>query len=114
LKALQKCKAFFISLFMFYINILYSETAKRYYIGHSEHPHERLLQHNSNDTDKYTGKYADWKLMAIFECGSSIVEVQQMENFIKKQKSKKLLLKLIDPTFIPADKLSILIRVPLT
>jgi putative endonuclease len=96
---------------MFYIYILYSESAKRHYIGHSEHPHERLLQHNSNDTDKYTGKYADWKLMTIFECGGSIVEVQQMENFIKKQKSKKLLQKLVDPEFVPADKLAQLVRV---
>lgn len=99
---------------MFYLYILYSDSAKRHYIGHSENPHERLIQHNSNDTDKYTGKYSDWKLMALFECGSSITEVKQIEEFIKKQKSKKLLLKLIDPSFIPADKLSILIRVPLT
>ena len=98
---------------MFYLYILYSDSAKRHYIGHSENPHERLVQHNSNDTDKYTGKFSDWKLMALFECGNSLADAKQMEEFIKKQKSKKLLLKLIDPSFIPADKLSILIRVPI-
>lgn len=98
---------------MFYIYILYSESAKRHYIGHSEHPQERLLQHNSNDTDKYTGKFSDWKMMALFECGDSLADAKQIEEFIKKQKNKKLLLKLIDPSFIPADKLSILIRVPM-
>jgi putative endonuclease len=98
---------------MFYIYILYSESAKRHYIGHSEHPHERLLQHNSNDTDKYTGKFSDWKMMAIFECGSTRSDAVVFENFIKKQKSKKLLLKLIDPAFVPADKLAQLVRVPL-
>jgi putative endonuclease len=97
---------------MFYIYILYSESAKRHYIGHSEHPHERLLQHNSNDTDKYTGKFSDWKIMALFECGDNLADVKQLEEFIKKQKSKKLLLKLIDPEFIPADKLAKLVRVP--
>ena len=96
---------------MFYLYILYSDSAKRHYIGHSENPHERLVQHNSNDTDKYTGKFSDWKIMALFECGDSLTEVKQLEEFIKKQKSKKLLLKLIDPEFIPADKLAKLVRV---
>lgn len=96
---------------MFYLYILYSESAKRHYIGHSEHPQERLLHHNSNDTDKYTGKYADWKMVALFECGTTRSEAVVIENFIKKQKNKKLLLKLIDSNFIPADKLAMLVRV---
>ncbi len=97
---------------MFYIYILYSDSAKRHYIGHSENPYERLVQHNSNDTDKYTGKFSDWKMMTVFECGDNLADVKQLEEFIKKQKSKKLLLKLIDPEFIPADKLAKLVRVP--
>jgi putative endonuclease len=97
---------------MFYLYILYSESAKRHYIGHSENPQERLAQHNANDTDKFTGKYSDWKMLAVFECGDNKEEAIELENFIKKQRNKKLLLKLIDPEFIPTDKLARLLRVP--
>ncbi|AZA72389.1 MULTISPECIES: GIY-YIG nuclease family protein [Chryseobacterium] len=31
---------------MFYIYILFSESADKYYIGYSQFPNERLLKHN--------------------------------------------------------------------
>ncbi|MCC6683596.1 MAG: GIY-YIG nuclease family protein [Bacteroidia bacterium] len=97
---------------MFYIYILFSKTANRHYIGHSENPSERIIQHNTNSTEKYTGKYDDWEMVALFEVGKTRAEAMEIEKFIKKQKSKKLLLKLIDPDFVPLDKLAQLVRVP--
>ena len=98
---------------MFYLYILFSESAQRYYVGHSETPHERLVEHNANETEKYTGKYADWKMVALFKVGPDKAVALSLGKFINGQKSKKLLLKLVDPNFVPADKLAQLVRVPL-
>ncbi len=96
---------------MFYIYILFSKTANKHYVGHSENPAEKLLQHNSNTTDKYTGKWNDWVMLAIFSVGETIQAAKEVEDFIKRQKSKKLLLKLIDNEFVPKDKLAHLLRI---
>jgi hypothetical protein len=52
---------------MFYIYILYSSAADRYYVGHSSDPWNRLQQHLRNSGETYTGNYADWQLEAVFE-----------------------------------------------
>ncbi len=97
---------------MFYIYIIYSNTAEKFYVGHSENPWDRLVQHNENDDDKYTGKYQNWELKAVFQVSENRGDALLIEKFIKRQKSKKLLLKLIEPEFIPTGDLAQLIRVP--
>lgn len=98
---------------MYYLYILHSKSADRYFIGSSNDSQESLTFHNTNQTHKYTGKYNDWEITALFECGESKEEARKIEDFITKQKNKKLLMKLIDPSFIPADKLELLKRVEL-
>ncbi len=97
---------------MFYLYILYSAEANKYYVGHSLDPWSRLIQHNENAGDKYTGKYNDWQLMAVFEAGTTRSEAQTIEYWIKRQKSRKLIEQLIQPDFIPDRQLSRLVRVP--
>ena len=97
---------------MFYIYILFSQEANLHYVGHTNSPEERLKQHNSNTSDKFTGKHKDWNMIALFQCGESRSEAMKIEKFIKKQKSKKLLHKLIDPDFTPTGELAKLVRVP--
>ena len=96
---------------MFYIYIIYSNTAERFYVGHSENPWDRLVQHNENQGDKYTGKYQNWELKAVFQVSENRGDALIIEKFIKRQKSKKLLLKLIEPEFIPSGDLAQLVRV---
>ena len=60
----------------------------------------RLEQHLSNSTDKYTGKAKDWLLKTVFEVSNSEGEAMKIERFIKKQKSRNLILQLCDPEFI--------------
>jgi putative endonuclease len=96
---------------MFYIYIIYSNTAERFYVGHSENPWDRLVQHNENEGDKYTGKYQNWELKAVFQVSENRGDALIIEKFIKRQKSKKLLLKLIEPEFIPMGDLAQLVRV---
>lgn len=97
---------------MFYIYILFSNSAEKHFVGFTSNPKLRLEQHNSNSSDKYTGKYSDWEMVALFESGESRSEAMKLEKFIKKQKSKNLLLKLIDPDFTPTGTLAQLVRVP--
>jgi putative endonuclease len=97
---------------MFYIYIIYSNTAEKFYVGHSENPWDRLVQHNENQGDKYTGKYQNWELKAVFQVSENRGDALLIEKFIKRQKSKKLLLKLIEPEFIPSGDLAQLVRVP--
>jgi putative endonuclease len=97
---------------MYYIYILYSKVADKFYVGHSRDPWKRLEQHNANRIDKYTGKYSNWELKAVFEISPFKGEANKFEKFIKRQKSKLLLLKLIDENFIVSDKLKKLVRVP--
>jgi putative endonuclease len=96
---------------MFYIYIIYSNTAEKFYVGHSENPWDRLIQHNENEGDKYTGKYQNWELKAVFQVSENRGEALLIEKFIKRQKSKKLLLKLIEPVFVPMGDLAQLVRV---
>jgi putative endonuclease len=70
------------------------------------------VQHNENQGDKYTGKYQNWELKAVFQVSENRGDALLIEKFIKRQKSKKLLLKLIEPEFIPSGDLAQLVRVP--
>ena len=103
--------AFFIYM-TYYIYIIYSRDSDRYYIGYSSDPWKRLEQHLTNSADKYTGKSKDWKLSAVFQIWDLESEAKRVERFIKKQKSRKLVERLSDPTFIPTGYLAQLVRVP--
>ncbi|PVW12431.1 hypothetical protein DDV96_15060 [Marixanthomonas spongiae] len=92
--------------------ILYSETSHIYYIGSSEDPWERFKNHNHQDKTTFTSKHRPWQLKAIFKVGQTRVEALTLERWLKKQKSRTLIEKLIDPGFRPTGKLAQLVRVP--
>jgi putative endonuclease len=96
----------------FYIYILYSPTFDKYYIGHSEDPWRRIGEHNSGKLHKFTSDYRPWELAATFEIGDNRGLAMKIEKFIKRQKSRTLIQKLIDPDFIPEGSLALLVRVP--
>ena len=96
---------------MYYIYFLYSEAADKYYVGHSQDPWKRYEQHLSNSGHKYTGSYHDWRLMAVFEVSSIRGEADKIEKFIKRQKSRALLKKMLEPEFKGKGVLAQLVRV---
>ncbi len=49
---------------MFYVYILYSEIADKYYIGSTDNPHRRIEEHNITSEHTYTSKYCPWELKA--------------------------------------------------
>ncbi|MBX9784437.1 MAG: GIY-YIG nuclease family protein [Chitinophagaceae bacterium] len=98
---------------MYYLYILFAERYNLYYVGYTSNYQQRLIQHNTQDFfNTYTSKYRPWKMMAVFECGEIENDAIRLERFIKKQKSRKLIEKLIDPDFIPEGSLVQLVRVP--
>ncbi len=97
---------------MFYLYIIYSEHFDKFYVGSSQNPWNRLEQHNSWKHNTFTSKYRPWELVAVFEAGATRGQSEIAEKFIKKQKSRRLIEKLIDPEFTITGKLSKLVRVP--
>jgi putative endonuclease len=96
---------------MHYIYILYSTASDITYVGYSEDPWERLIQHNTKEEGTFSSKHKPWELKAVFEAGTKS-EAVTFERFIKKQKSKKLMDKLMNPEFVLEGKLAQLVRVP--
>ena len=80
---------------MFYIYIIYSESADRYYIGHTDDPARRLEQHNTVIKNSYTFKFRPWIMKACFEISESRGEARKVENYLKRMKSRKLIENLI-------------------
>ena len=98
---------------MYYIYILFSESADKYYIGYSQFPKERLLKHNQQENfNTFTRKFRPWKIVALFEVSDDKTIAITIERYIKKQKSRKLLEKLCDENYELSGILAQLVRVP--
>jgi putative endonuclease len=97
---------------MFYVYIIYAEGYDKYYVGSSHNPWQRLNEHNTSKFHSYTSNYRPWVLKAVFKAGVTRGEAEKLEKFIKTQKSRRLILSLIDLTFQPVGKLKQLVRVP--
>ena len=50
---------------MFYVYILYSESAGIYYVGHTDDPERRLFEYNNNPNKTFTSKYRPWDMVLI-------------------------------------------------
>jgi putative endonuclease len=81
---------------MFYVYIIYSESADRYYIGHTNEPERRLEEHNNVIKNTYTFKYRPWICKACFEVSELSGEAKIVENYLKRMKRRKLIEKLIN------------------
>jgi putative endonuclease len=104
-KEIVKIISFFFAA-MFYVYILYSEVADRYYVGHTNDPGRRLIEHNTVEEIKFTTKFRPWAMLLAFEVSESRGDAIRVERFIKRQKSRTFIRKLIesgdDRSFIKA------------
>jgi putative endonuclease len=96
---------------MFYIYILYSESHDKYYVGYTDNIERRLSEHNTNPRNTFTHKYRPWEVAALFQVSESRAEAMKIEKFIKQQKSRKFIFKLIETDHFDG-KLAQLVRVP--
>jgi putative endonuclease len=90
---------------MFYIYILYSQIADKFYIGQTPDVQKRLREHNNPLVNsKFTAKFIPWELVLYFPVTSERGDAMKVEKFIKRQKSRQFILQLIenkeDPEFI--------------
>lgn len=81
-------------------------------MGYTSNYNKRLEEHNTSTHNTFTSKYRPWVLKSVFLVGESESEAIGVERFLKKQKSKVLLQKLIASDFMPMGKLAQLVRVP--
>ncbi len=81
---------------MYYLYILHSVSADKYYVGITDDYTRRLKEHNTTDRNTFTKKYRPWVIAAVFQCGESLSEALKIERFVKRQKSKKFIMQLID------------------
>jgi len=79
----------------YFIYILYSETSDLHYVGYTKDYEQRLSQHNESEHHTFTSKHRPWILKAVYQCGEIESEAVRIEKFIKKQKSRKLIERLI-------------------
>ncbi|WP_296700015.1 GIY-YIG nuclease family protein [Algoriphagus sp.] len=77
----------------YYTYIIQSKKDLSFYIGSCQDPQERLLKHNGKHNG-YTARKQPWKLVWI-ELYKSKSEAFKREKYLKKQKSKLFLEKLI-------------------
>ena len=96
---------------VFYFYILYSQSSDLYYVGYTKDFLERLHQHNHIGYNTFTSKHRPWILKAAFECGESESDAVRIERFIKKQKSRKLIERLMEGQIL-SGVLAQLVRVP--
>ena len=78
----------------YFVYILRSKSADKYYVGSSSDPARRLKFHNSIEKG-FTSRYRPWELVYTKEYYSKR-EAQAVERKIKSWKSKKRIIKLIN------------------
>ncbi len=76
-----------------YTYILQSDKDHSYYIGSSNNPENRLIKHNKPHKG-YTARKQPWKLVYTEEFDTK-TEALKRENFLKAQKSKEFIERLI-------------------
>jgi putative endonuclease len=96
---------------MYYIYIIYSESADMYYIGSTDAPQRRIEEHNTSYSNTFTSKFRPWAMAALFECSYDRATAMRIEKFIKKQKSRTLIEIMVSGAALSGE-LAQLVKVP--
>ena len=82
-------------LMEYFVYILYSKVSDIFYVGYTDDFIRRFEQHNHADKITFTSKHRPWILKAVYSCGANQSNAMKIEKFIKNQKSRKLIEKLV-------------------
>jgi putative endonuclease len=76
---------------MFYVYILFSKTANKYYIGHTDDVQRRLSEHNDPlaSTGKFCAKNGPWEIVFVQSDFVTRADAMKREKQIKSWKSRK-------------------------
>ena len=80
----------------FYIYILHSSKSNIYYVGYTDNIERRISEHNNPQRTKFTSKHLPWQLKCCFEVSDSRSGAMKVEKYIKKQKSRAYVERLIN------------------
>ncbi|HWQ25880.1 MAG TPA: GIY-YIG nuclease family protein [Chlorobaculum sp.] len=78
---------------VYFLYILHSESADRYYVGISSDPERRLNYHNTFEKG-FTSRYRPWRLVW-FRQYASKTDAHAAESSVKSWKSRKMIERLI-------------------
>jgi putative endonuclease len=78
----------------YFVYILYAAQYDKYYIGQTNDLDKRIWQHNNLDINSFTSKYRPWEIVAKIHFKSR-ESAMKAERFIKKQKSRNFIQKII-------------------
>jgi len=88
---------------MHFLYIIYSPSKNTYYVGETYNIDERLIKHREHS---YSGSFTkianDWITVLNHEC-SSKNDALFLETFIKRMKSKKFIIKVVENPTILTD-----------
>ena len=88
---------------MYFVYIIYSTKLDNYYVGTTDDVERRLGEHNSKKyLDSFTCKGISWELKLSYLCEKSEI-AYKLERFIKRMKSRKFIVKIIDDKTILDD-----------
>ena len=78
---------------MYTVYILYSDSADRYYVGHTDDLEARLRSHNQTSAamGKYARKNGPWRLVYCEESFTTRSAAMLREREVKRWKSRKLI-----------------------
>ena len=66
-----------------------------HYVGHTPDVKRRVYEHNNPQCQKYTAKHLPWTLSLCFPVSEQRGDAMKVESFIKRQKSRKFIHRLI-------------------
>ena len=88
---------------MYFVYIIYSVKLDNFYVGTTDDVQRRLQEHNSKTyPDSYTVKGVPWNLVLNYVCDKSET-AYKLEKFIKRMKSRKFIVKIIEDSSILDD-----------
>lgn len=81
---------------MHFLYIIFSPSKNKYYVGETKNLEKRLLKHNNHTyKNAFTNIASDWEFV-IKKTLNNKEEALYLERFIKRMKSKKFILKIIE------------------
>ena len=87
---------FFYLSIMYFIYFIYSEKYDIYYVGFSDDPERRVVEHNTNPRRSFTQKFRPWVLKIYLPVNDKRGDALKVERFIKRQKSRRLITNIIN------------------
>jgi len=80
---------------MFYVYIIYSQKLDKFYIGYTSNIQMRIHQYHNQGRSKFTSRGIPWEF-SYSESFETEIEAVQREKQIKRMKSRKYIISLIE------------------